>query len=254
MSFDYLSDNLIELRGPVNITTDLAINEGAVVSAKLYDTLVDTRLGAYETVLTEDSAFQADSVIVRDAAPLSTGTIILLELDDGSTLRTTIINLSGTDNTTVQLLSLLDAPSSTGNKFSVEIWDSTSTIISIDNFQGWESNMNMEISLDDTTLIERTISLVNPDSGYLSLSGSPGFDVSSGNIVKRKIGADITMSNFGTFPNVDPVAGDPEWGFRGIINHDHSDIQLGMRLRGEITLVDGSLNLTRKALATVINQ
>jgi hypothetical protein len=62
------------------------------------------------------------------------------------------------------------------------------------------------------------------------------------------------MGNFGTFPTSDPTPGDPTWGFRGTIDHNHAEVQLGMRIRAEIIYEDGNVNIRRKAVGTVVNQ
>jgi len=45
---------------------------------------------------------------------------------------------------------------------------------------------------------------------------------------------------------------------RAVIDHDHADLALGMRVRGEITLIDSAptpaLNLTRKVVGTLTNE
>jgi hypothetical protein len=125
----------------------------------------------------------------------------------------------------------------------------------LDNFDEWEDGMAIEISLDDGTAFDGTVEEINPDAGYLKLKNDviPSA-VSAGAVVKRKIGADVSMAAFGTFPTSDPVPGDPTWGFRGTIDHDHAELALGMRLRAEITYEDGGTNIRRKAIGTVINQ
>ena len=47
----------------------------------------------------------------------------------------------------------------------------------------------------------------------------------------RKLGAGITLSAFGT-----PVVGTFDWGFEGVIESNHADIQPGLSVRVEILL------------------
>jgi hypothetical protein len=118
--------------------------------------------------------------------------------------------------------------------------------------------MNMEIIMSDGTAVERTVGLIDRSNGFLILSDTLSVDTLPGDVVKRRLGVtaadDIEMLAFGTFPASDPIPGDETWGFRGTVLHDHPEIQLGMRVRAEITLVDGETNIFRKAVGTVINE
>lgn len=265
MGLDYLSDNLIELRGPVNKSTGLPVTEAInACESKLYDTALDCRVGKYETVLLADIAAAASSMTVPDNTAFFSGHTMLIEMDDGAFYSETAGSPSG--DTAVALVSAtIPVAASKGNKVIITVWDSTSTVISIDNFDGWESGMNMEITVDGGVLVERTVSLIKADAGYLTLSASVGTDTSAGNLVKRRLGVtttdDIdTTTAFGTFPTTvaTTVEGDETWGFRGVIPHDHPDIRPGMRVRGEIVLIDTTpsptLNMTRKVVETVINE
>ena len=258
-TLDYLSDNLIELRGPVNVATNAAFPTLATTSscaAKLYDTALDARLAKFGVPMTADAEAGATSVFVNDTAPIFIGSVILIDMNNGQEDRETVTAVdSGTGEVTFSGGSLSDNAFE-GNMVTLITYDSTSTVISIDNFGQWEDGMNMEITLDDGTQGEFIVSLIDPDSGYLTLNAVLGVDTQHGALIKRKIGADIGgFADFGSFPASDPVPGDRTWGFRSTIASDHADIQLGMRIRGEITADDGSgLNITRKVIAAVIKE
>jgi hypothetical protein len=140
-----------------------------------------------------------------------------------------------------------------------------SGFVGLDNAEGWETDMIMEITASDNTVEEFTIGWVDiPGSNVWLGGGGPNtLNVTSlaGALVKRRLGPpsdNISLTSFGTFPTSDPIVGDPTWGYRGTIPHDHPDLQPGMRVRGEITLLDASvsptLRLFRKAVSTIINK
>jgi hypothetical protein len=205
--------------------------------------------------LTADAAAAAETVFVRDNAPITVGALILIDLDNGQQEQTTVTSTVGSTGEVAISGQPLPSAASEGNLLTVITYHDSTLVVGIDNFGQWEDGMNMEITLGNGNRVEFEVSFLDPDSGYLTLSSSLSSDTPAGALVKRKIGpAEIALTAFGTFPTSDPVIGDPEWGFRGTIAHNASDLALGMRVRGEITAVDGALNLTRKAVATVINQ
>lgn len=261
MSLDYLSDNLIELRGPVNIAQGAAVDESSTVNAKLYDTAYDAKIDTFETTLTEDAEIGAGSVFVEDDVPFAVGDSLHIDLDDGSVHRGVILTLLGSKE--LDFAGTLAFAASEGNRVTRARLDSTSVYLTLDNFGVWLDD-RLEVTTTDGTLSEHQVLDVLADRGYLKIDVSPPLsaDVEVGAIVKRRLGVgptnDISMAAFGTFPTSNPVVGDPTWGFRGVIPHDYPDFQLGMRVRGEITLVDTvpspDLNLTRKVVGTLINQ
>jgi len=256
---DWLSDNLIELQGPVDVANDAAMSTIATTAtceAKLYDTAYDGRIAAFTTILSADALAAATTIYVADALPATVGSTIRVYVDDGTPNELTVLTVN-TVTGEITFASGLTDDAASGNKVTVVTYGgATSVRFPVDNLGVWTGGENMEITLDDGTTAEKTVSAYfDPDDGYVRVTAFVGSDFSAGNIIKRKIGADITnFADFGTFPSSDPVAGDPTWGYRGTIAHDHADLALGMRVRAEITAVDGTLNLTRKAIATVINR
>jgi hypothetical protein len=253
-TLDWLSDNLIELRGPVDLSQDAAFNEAATVTAKLYDTALDCRVAKFVTTLTADYASESSRIFVLDVVPFSVDGDMLVVMDGGGESRKTITAVN-TSTGEISFSGSLVGNATEGNVVTVVSYGTGIMVVPLDNFQGWEDGMNLEITLDDGTLTERTVSLINPNAGYLTLSSTLGGSASVSNLIKRKVGpSSITLTSFGTFPTSNPEVGDPAWGFRGTIDHNAADLAPGMRVRGEITALDGALNLTRKAIATVINK
>jgi hypothetical protein len=256
-TLDWQSDNLVVMAGPVVAETGLPPSEtpDGGVSAKLYDTSLDCRLSEYTSDLAIDYVDPETSVFVLDSGAFSASGVVLIRLDDGTWVEQTL-NLRSVATGELGWAGPLGlpGPASKGNPVRVKTYASVTETIGIDDFSQWDDGMNMEIKRDDGTYIERTVSAILPDAGYLTLDDDLDGDSSPGNIVKRKIGADVTMVAFGTFPTSDPTPGDPEWGFRGTIDHDHAELQPGMRIRAEITYEDGSVNIRRKVVGTVINR
>lgn len=251
----FLSDNLLELRGPVDIATNAAFGSGSGIAGKLYDTALDTRVGTYTTVTTADAIEGATSIFVQDRTPLVVSDGLAISLDDGTEQAVGITVLPGSEGE-VTFIFALDAPVAKGATVKrTSLFNAAGLFITLENWDGWENGMTLEITADDHTQIDRTINLIDRDSGYATLSSVVLDPTSPGNEVKRKIGAIITMSSFGVFPTSDPVIGDPAWGFRGTISYLHAEIELGMRIRAEIRIVDATsgTNFAKKAVSTVIN-
>jgi hypothetical protein len=254
-TIDWQSDNLVAMAGPVIAETGLPPSEdpSGGVSAKLYDTNLDCRIAAFETTLAQDYVTGSNTFYVIDSLPIIVGNVLLMDTDDHKKTQFTVTLVDPvTHEITVSASSQSSA--SADNTVSCILYALDQNQIPLDNFNEWEDGMAIEISLDDGTVFDGTVEKINPDAGYLKLKNDviPSA-VSAGAVVKRKIGADVSMAAFGTFPTSDPVPGDPTWGFRGTIDHDHAELALGMRLRAEITYVDGGTNIRRKAIGTVIN-
>ena len=71
--------------------------------------------------------------------------------------------------------------------------------------------------------------------------------------MRVKLGSDITMTSFGSFPTSSPVAGDTAWGFRGTITDTIGALKSGMKVRIEIDYNGGAgLKHVTSMLATVL--
>jgi hypothetical protein len=255
-TLDWQSDNLVVMAGPVVAETGLPAAEdpSGGVLAKLYDTNMDCRIDAFETTLTQDYVTGTTAIFIKNPVPITVDNVILMDTDDGKQVRSTVVLVDPITGE-LEVSETTQSSASSGNTVTCILYALDQFQMPLDNFDQWGDGMAIEISLDDGTVFDGTVEQINPDAGYLKLDDDTiPSSVSAGAIVKRKIGADVTMVAFGTFPTSNPTPGDPEWGFRGTIDHDHADIQLGMRLRAEITYEDGSVNIRRKVIGTVINR
>ncbi len=262
MPLDYLSDNLVELRGPVNIAQNAAVAESSTVSAKLYDTELDARLSDAPTVLREDYTDTSSlDIIVRNALFMHPGAQILVKTKFGSIIQEEVVSKSTIDGvSTITLTNALGTPADKGAPVVTLVYGTGAGFIQLDNIEGWKNDMTMEITHSDGTLAEFTVGNIDAEDSHLWLRGQTlGVTTLAGALIKHKVGpASIAMVAFGSFPTSNPVIGDPAWGFRGVIEYNAQDLLLGMRVRAEITLVDGvpvpDLNLTRKVIGTLINR
>ena len=175
------------------------------------------------------------------------------------------VEIDSVSDNEITLLSYLANPVDAGAILEIVTWNASSPYIAMDDMSGWKFGMNIEVSLDDGSFVEQKVTRIY-DTGYMLLFGVLGVDTRHGALVKRRLGADgvddIDMSagTFGTWPTTvaATIPGDPAWGLRATIPHDHPDLQPGMRVRGEISLIDTvpnpDLYLTRKVVGTVINE
>jgi hypothetical protein len=265
-NIDYLSDNLVVMAGPVLAETGLptSATPSGGVEAKLYDCALDCRVGEYKTVLSADAAEDANSVFIADIGTVNVGAEILIKMDNSYEFREDVSAINGATGEVTWVGNGLAEAASKGNSFTVIKYGESVLKLQVDNIDLWEPGMNLEVTEDDGSVKEEVVILVERDLGYLKgSSGITGVSstLSAGNLVKRRLGAtgadDITLAAFGTpFPTTVATteAGDERWGFRGTVPHDHPDLQLGMRVRAEITFLDGGTNIKRKTVGTVINE
>jgi hypothetical protein len=254
-NFDYLSDNLLELQGPVDVPNNAAVTTiagGTSCTARLYDTSLDSHIAPFRTYTTSDAAIGDDSLDVADGTPFRLNQLIAIETDLGYTEPHIVSSVS---SNTLTLVTALAAPASAGRLVEIRQYSIDSHYFAIDNYSTWESLDRIEFTYNDGSEVSRPITWVDPDRNYIHILAPLSIAVDVGNVVKRQLGIQvITFADFGTFPTSNPVVGDPTWGFRATIQHDHADIKLGMRIRAEITMDDAGLNLRRKVVATVVNE
>lgn len=253
-TLDYLSDNLIELRGPVDVAQDAAISNASTVTAYLYDTKLDTAVEDYSTVTTVDAAAAATSLTVQDDTPFQVGEICAVWQDDGTIHLFTITALPGSAVLTFSG-DALPAAVSAGARVDRRTLTTASTYLSVQSWANWQEGDAYELTDDSGGVVTGTLTRINRDRNYALMSTSPAANTTRGAAVKSRVGAQITLTSFGSFPASAPEVGDSSWGFRGTIQSTHAGLRPGMRVRGEISLDDGAgLLLVRKVVATVINE
>ena len=260
---DFKSDNLLELRGPVDRTTGLPVNSASTCTALLFDYSKDTYLTALETRMTADAASAATVLVVASVEGFSVGDAITLGLDDGTLFEVDILTVT----TTLNLSAPLPSASSAGNTVRRVI--TISAYMSVNKTLGWQIGDRASVSSDASSTAFTIERVVQVYKNFLLLENVPVAASSNGNSVASSLldGVPITMTAFGTpFPTTvaGTVEGDPAWGFRGTLLSTNFDIntgaagiiglELGHRVRIEYTLVTvGGNMLFRKGHATVVN-
>ena len=95
---------------------------------------------------------------------------------------------------------------------------------------------------DETEHNGGLINVIDAEASTVQFANVTTDTCAAGRAVKVKLGADVTMTLFGT-----PVPGQEDWGFRGIITAAHSDLYIGQQVRIEIEF-DGGANKERVIL------
>jgi len=95
---------------------------------------------------------------------------------------------------------------------------------------------------DETDHDGGLITVIDSESSTLTFTTVTTDTCAAGRVVKVKLGANVTMTLFGT-----PVPGQEDWGFRGIITAAHSNLYIGQQVRIEIEF-DGGANKERVIL------
>ena len=86
---DYRSDNVLELRGPVDRTTGLAV-DAATVTALLFNLTKDTNIKPLVTRLSEDAIATQTAISVEAILGFTDTDFVHVGLDDGTVHATTI--------------------------------------------------------------------------------------------------------------------------------------------------------------------
>jgi hypothetical protein len=277
---NYKSDNAITLAGPVNLNLDTAVQTAApvpTVTAKLYHERKEVRTVEFVTRLTLDEAISSTVINLPKFTPsvFEVGDTVVIDQDDGSVHETTISTFNlATGYDSLSIAAGLTKTAAAGSTLRLTKKGATSLILVIQSPGGpitLEKGDTIEIDLDSGIIglsvdQVRTITAVE-DADNLDPTVAPGQDtfecitlsstltgtVSAGRKVRRKLGADIAMTNFGTFPTSNPVLGDTSWGFRGTIADTHDDLEVGMTVRIEVIFNGGvGLQMVKALRANVV--
>ena len=251
---DFLSDNGWDMQGPVDLSTGLPLKEisvSATATVKLFNTSKDSNVVDLVTTLSADEEAAQTVLSGQITTGFADGDTVHVTLDSGLIHSTTI---SGAPTATEITLAVgIPTAASQGQEIRRKIISTNATYLTIGDTTDWEVGDTVNLVLDSGTEETKTVEQVLQK--HLVMDAAPTTAISSGARVKNKLGADITPVDFGTFPTTaeTTVVGDPLWGYRGIMNHDHADIALGQRIRAEWTVVDAAVNLFRTEIGQVVN-
>lgn len=260
----YLSSGFFELRGPVNLgaTPNAAMNtiaSGTTGTVKLYNDNNETKLIDLESKLSADEAAGQTTISVDDTTGFADGDTVRIDLDNGLIHPTTINGVPTA--TEITLAAGILTAASKNKAIRRTKLGTNATYLAVDSvgrnrldpLSSWRVGLTISLVLDDlTTPTPATVTQVLTDPcPILVVDTAPTGAISTGREVKNKLGADITMADFGTFPSSSPTAGDKLWGYRGTVVNTHAGLIPGMYVRGEMDIVDGGIKLIEHAWATV---
>ncbi len=106
------------------------------------------------------------------------------------------------------------------------------TVWSVTNAGLFKIGHVVEITQDDGTIKAGTLTAVDPTVGTITSDTATDVDAATGNQVRRRLGPEITMSEYGT-----PALGKPDWGFVGVIPSNHAGLVLGLEFDVEVSFV-----------------
>ena len=277
------SDNFISLSGPVrNDNGEAVSNSPTSVTARIYDERKENRIAPYKTRLsleadsssaTEYFVPKTDPVVfligdkIRFISPLG-----VVSTEAGNTVAS--VNTANAGYNGLNFSGALSIGTlAAGSKVELRTYVTASTVLALASPARFSPGDTLEIVGDDGVRFERDVGYVrrvaetedtanvlataasSPDANtVVSLSSATDRAVSSGNRVRCKLGADVSMSAFGTFPAAadNPVAGDTSWGFRGQITDTHTGLVVGQDVRIEIEHIGDGFNVVDSIRAKVV--
>ncbi len=258
---DYRSDNVLELRGPVNRTTGLAV-DGATVEALLYDLQKDTYITELTTRISDDEAAAQTVLSVQSSLGFAAADHIHIDLDDGTVHETTG---GATTATTMTIAVGLPSVASKGKEIRRYRLNTAAVYISVKDTSAWDLGDVCVIPTDTSGTVS-TAEVIQVLDKLLLLDAVVDAATLVGKEVKARLLAatPISCAAYGTFPTTvaATVEGDPAWGYRGDLPSTDFDtwtagtnigLTLGQRVRTEFSLVKGTDVLVRNNVATVIN-
>jgi len=106
------------------------------------------------------------------------------------------------------------------------------TVLSVDRARSIEVGSDVTVMLDDGTYHDAgTVTARDLDADEVTVTTGLASAASAGARVLTSIGADVTLTTYGT-----PGLLTTDWGFKGTMLHNHADVKPGMQLRIEIFL------------------
>ena len=279
----YLSDNLVALNGPVDRSTGAAVSSSPTSCvARIYDESKATRVAKVVTRLTE--AVTASSTTIS-VPTIRSGTFRLVQevnevaeitYDDGVKRASTLSGTTELDGFDRVTASPLSGDAAIGNTVEIDTYPIGVQMIPVDPDPKIVDGDSVELHMDNGTLevgtatevvtavitedatdtdaaVRSTLRAVNHDPVWTVRTTATTAAISAGARMRVKLGSDITMTSFGSFPTSNPVAGDTAWGFRGSISDTIGALKSGMKVRIEIEYNGGAgLKHVTSMLATVL--
>lgn len=259
------ASNLVRYKGPTKVSGDTVLNAaaGATSLLRVFDVSKQQHLRAATTRLRTDVAASVDIWLIPHIVPawIEAGDTVTIITDTGVRHETSITSLvAGTDEDTpatnfdtVTVGTAATTPCSEGNGITLLTKGTTGVIYPVEVLQtGFAQADAVEIETNTPgTLHGTTVSLVQktkstedgeiapeqPERTVLTLALASTVAVSVRRRLRRKIGGDITMAEYGVTPH---VAGADDWGWEGTISDSLVGLEEGDLLQLEIHFNGGA--------------
>ena len=123
------------------------------------------------------------------------------------------------------------------------------TILSVTSSGVFVVGDQVELTQDDGSLRVSTVSAIDAAAGTITIDDVTTDTSAAGNRVRVKLGATVTMTEFGT-----PKLEERNWGFRGFLASTHAGLEPDLDIDVEISFVGagGNLDLLLVICATVV--
>ena len=253
------ADNLVRYKGPTAVSggTVLDVAAGASSTFKVLDDAKEQEVAAAVTRLrSAAAAFETDLEIPHIIPQwLTTNDSIHIELADGSTMQTFVVVVTpgtdeGTPATNFDTLTIsvlgLDSAAVAGAKITLVHKAAPNVVIPVKrHVDPFELGDNVEAELDavpgtlDVQVVSQIQKTTHTEDGEIATNQeaydvvtlASGFSgaVSAGRRLRNTLGADVTMSEYGTV-----TAGSADWGFEGTLADSYAGLETGKTVKLEI--------------------
>ena len=244
MKLDFQSDNLIRLKGPTDEALQTPIT-GATVTLRVYDAASHGEVAVLATRLTASAAAAATVLAVESNAFFASPQAIELELDDGTLFSTTIASVAGT--TTITLSAGLPSAASAFRRLLRPLHATGSTVLVLGQGQGLRFQIADTVEVLQNDLSRHVTTVSNRGTDHVLLAAATTQPVGVAQRLRRKLGGDIAMAQYGT-----PVANDDTWGYQGTVPENHAGLLPGLSVDLEISLSSGAIQLVETLHAVVL--
>lgn len=244
MNLVYLSDNLVRMLAPTDRSNDTPLSTGTV-TARLFDADASTFTAILETRLTADLAAAGVLASVVSTALFRSGDTVQFAMEDGTLHQTTVAAIPSA--VTLQLAVGPTLATRAGTMLRRRALQTTEDRVVIPHGLPlrFPLGATVEVIRDDGTRVEATVNARGEQ--HLLLSATVGGACGPGRRVRRKLGANVAMTAFGT-----PVAYDPAFGFQGTVPETQADLRPGLRVEIEVAYADAGKELVDRFFALVV--
>lgn len=124
------------------------------------------------------------------------------------------------------------------------------TVLSVSEAGVFVVGDTVELEQDDGTFHTSAVNAVDASAGTITIDDVTTDEAAAGARIRVKLGATITMTEFGT-----PELEERDWGFRGFLGSNHAGLVIGLDINIEISFAGsgGDLDLELLICATIVS-